>query len=240
MAKIFSTLLAAALCAAPTLLLAQADAMVGQPGIVAENNTAIFVAPIGEVSPTSGTFIGGTDTTTHAPTPTISNLAIMSGRYVTLREATHQHLTFFWKLGANIDNIKVTVRRNNMIVATRMLLATDSVCTVYGIAFNDNDILQVSVAARAQLLRFSAKYKRDLQDNAQARGTVPSAIRPLATVESIHPRRRNQLRTATTLTTAPSVNECVWANNTDSNEQLYYKISDVSTCVQTETTDSVA
>jgi hypothetical protein len=238
MAKVFFTLFMAALCAVPTLLLAQADALVS-PGSVAEDHSDPYTAPVNEGNATSGTPTGGgTDTTSGTPTPIVSTLAVLRGHYVTLREATPQRLTFVWKMGANIDNIKVTVRRNNSIVATRILPATDSMCTVQGITFHENDILQVTVAARTQLLSFKAKFRANLQDNMQARSTTPNIIRPLATVESIHPRRRNQLRT-TTVGTAP-VSGCAWVNNADLNDRLYYKINDVGGCVQTETTDSIA
>lgn len=239
MAKLLFTCFMTALCALPALLLAQADAMVGPAGSVPENNTAPYSAPINEGDGTSGTPTGGgTDTTSGVPTPIISNLAVLRGYYVTLREASPQQLTFIWKMAANIDNIKVTVRRNNSIVATRILPATDSMCTVQGISFNENDILQVTIAARTQLLSFKAKFKANLQDNGQARVAAPNIVRPLATVESIHPRRRNQLRTAT-IDAAP-VSGCAWVNNTDLNDRLYYKINDVGACVQTETTDSIA
>jgi hypothetical protein len=185
---------------------------------------------------TNGTPTGGSTDTTSGVPPVANTLAILSGHYVTLREATPHHLTFAWKLGANTDMIKLTVRRNNIVVATRMLPATDSMCTVTGLSFRENDVMQAVVSVRTQFVRCHAKFKGNLQDNFAARSNSTNAVRPLATVESIHPRRRNQQHRTNT---APTAAGCAWVNNTDLNDCLYYKINDVGACVQAETTDSL-
>jgi Secretion system C-terminal sorting domain len=225
MAKVFSTFFIATFLFAPVFLLAQAQERVAIPGLVAQNNGGSAHASAndggGTTSGTGGTGVQG------------NILPVLQGYYITLAEATPQYMTFNWHvLAAAGDNPKITVRRNNQIIATYIVQPNETNYTLNNVFFQENDMLYVSIRSRQQVLEFKAKYKNSLQNT--LRGVAPS-VRPLATVESVHPRRGR----AAQRTTAPQL-LCEWVRNIDMADQLYYNTNDVTACLQAGDVDSTA
>jgi Secretion system C-terminal sorting domain len=225
MAKVFSTFFIATFLFAPVFLLAQAQERVAIPGLVAQNNGGSAHASANDGGGTTGGTSGtGTQGTV---------LPVLQGYYITLAEATPQYITFNWHiLAAAGDNPKITVRRNNQIIATYMVQPNEVTYTLNNVFFHENDVLYVNIRSRQQVLEFKAKYKGSLQST--LRGVAPS-VRPLATVESVHPRRGR----ATQRTTAPQL-LCEWVRNIDMADQLYYNTNDVTACLQAGDVDSTA
>ena len=223
MAKIFIKTLTfcaatVALCVLQPLSVSAQDGLAAQVGTGIENNV-----------PSTAYGIAENDGT---PPPT-TTLAVLEGRYITLRGNAAGSLTFGWAAPNNTDNIKLVVRRNNQIVATRFLSATDNVATLTGLSFNDGDVLHATITMRTQALQLRATYKTSLQNGQRAQGV--GATQPLATVESVHPRRRTRQRSASN---APQIN-CAWVTNAELNDKIYYKTSDVGACFDDPNADSL-
>jgi hypothetical protein len=220
MAKIYSNpacFFTTALLLCAFQLFAQEDGLIAPAGTTVADGTGA----------NSSTAIDANGVTTNPGLP------VLEGRYITLRGCTPTSLTFDWAVPNNTDNVKLQVRRNNQIVATRFLTANDSTATLTGLVFEENDRLYASITIRTQVYSMSAKYRNSLQDGQRSANT--EIAQPLATVESVHPRRRTQARTLSN--TAPL--SCTWLTNAELNDRIYYKRSDVEACLNVPEADSL-
>jgi hypothetical protein len=138
---------------------------------------------------------------------------------------------FWWQLPEGMTGSAVLlVRKNNQTLLNISVAATDTAWEMVLPTFYTHDKLRVSLRANTVLLNLNATFLYSLAASTVA--PSGSNVQPLATIESVHPRRRT-LRSAVSAvsTVTPPTLQCNWIRDASTASFLLYRTNDIATCL---------
>ena len=136
---------------------------------------------------------------------------------------------FVWQTPSSaMGNAILLVRKNNNTIISQSVAATDTAYELLLPTFYTGDRLRVSLRGNTFLLNLNATFLHSL-----AVSTVTAShqtSQPLATIESVHPRRRT-LRSALNTPNTPPALTCNWVRDASTASFLCYRTADIADCL---------